>query len=335
MPGSSFGHNLRLTTFGESHGPAMGAVIDGMPAGLEVSMDDLQAALDQRRPGRLAATTSRNEGDQAECLSGVFESKTLGTPIAVIVRNHDARPADYEGLKTSFRPGHADRSTLLKHGYNDHRGGGRASGRETLARVIGGYFAGLILPNSCRVETWVDRLGPFESVKGAKRGDYGLLGVSDQELEMYLNQLKEKGESVGAQLVCRIYNPPAGLGEPVFRKLKSDLASAITGVGAVTAFGYGLGFEFGASLGSEVTSEATSFGGIEGGISTGETIEFRCSVRPPSTVGEKAKTGRHDPCIAPRVVPVIEAMTRLVLADHLLRQAAIDAFQPRPMQAPS
>ena len=204
-----------------------------------------------------------------------------------------------------------------------------------MARVIGGYFASLILPESCRVQAWVDRLGPFESVTDAERSDYGLLGVSDHDVEAFLNRLKIQGESIGAQLVCRIENPPMGLGEPVFSKLKSDLASAVMSVGAVTAFGYGLGFEFGTSLGSEVTSKAAGFGGIEGGISTGDTIEFRCSVRPPSTVGEKAKMGRHDPCIAPRIVPVIEAMTQLVLADHLLRQTAIDAFQPRPMQVPS
>ena len=335
MPGSSFGQNLRLTTFGESHGPAMGAVIDGMPAGLTVSIDHLQAALDRRRPGRLAATTSRNELDQAECLSGVFESKTLGTPIAVIVRNKDARPSDYKGLESIFRPGHADRSTLLKHGYKDHRGGGRASGRETVSRVIGGYFAGLILPESCQVMAWVDRLGPFESIDGADLNDYGLLGVERSQVEDYLSELKRNGESIGAELVCRIQNPPVGLGEPVFAKLKSDLASAIMSIGAVTSFGYGLGPSFGSALGSQVTVQQTSFGGIEGGISTGETIEFRCSVRPPSTVGDKAKSGRHDPCIAPRVIPVIEAMTHLVLADHLLRQTAIDAFQPRPTKVPS
>jgi chorismate synthase len=330
MPGSSFGAAIRLTTFGESHGPALGAVIDGMPAGLPVSLEALGHELDRRRPGRLRATTARNESDQPEVLSGVFEGLTLGTPICVLVRNQDARPQDYDALKTTYRPGHADRSTVLKHGYRDHRGGGRASGRETLARVIGGYFAGLVLPAATQVTSWIDRLGPFVSSTDQPIGAYGLRGVSDAEVEAYLGQLKEGGESIGARLMCRIDAPPAGLGEPVFDKLKSDLARAVMSIGAVTAFGYGLSTAFDSALGSEVTAQASHFGGIEGGISTGEPIEFECTVRPPSTVGEKAKAGRHDPCIAPRVVPVVEAMVNLVLADHLLRQTALDAFQPRP-----
>ena len=329
MPGSSFGAALCLTTFGESHGPALGAVIDGMPAGLPVVLDDLQAALAARRPGRLAGSSSRNEPDQAEVLSGVFENRTLGTPICVIVRNTDARSADYAELRSVERPGHADRTTMLKHGRRDHRGGGRASGRETLARVIGGYFAGLLLPPSCRVEAWIETLGPFNSTSEAAPGAYALRGVDDGAVEAYLLDLKQRGESVGAQLACRVSAPPVGLGEPVFHKLKADLAAAILSIGAVTAFGYGLGAEFGARLGTDITEDIHNFGGIEGGISSGEDIVLSCTVRPPSTVGARAVAGRHDPCIAPRVVPVVAAMTKLVLADHLLRQTALAALQPQ------
>ena len=330
MPGSSFGRALVLTTFGESHGPALGAVVDGMPAGLEVSIEDLSAALAARRPGRLGGTTARNEADEPEILSGVFEGRTLGTPICVVVHNTDARPQDYASMRKAYRPGHADRSTLLKHGYRDHRGGGRASGRETLARVIGGYFAGLLLPKQTSVEAWVERLGPWHSTPNTPRGAYGLRGVDDAEVEQYLKGLQAQGESVGAQVVCRVQHPPAGLGEPVFSKLKNDLASAVMSIGAVTAFGYGLGDGFAQLKGAEATTNPEYFGGLEGGISTGDPLWIQCTVRPPSTVGEKARQGRHDPCIAPRVVPVLEAMVQLVLADHLLRQTAIDAFQPRP-----
>ena len=180
---------------------------------------------------------------------------------------------------------------------------------------------------------WIDSLGPFQSSGEAGPGSYGLRGVSDQEVQQFLLDLKASGDSIGAEFRCRIEAPPSGLGEPVFDKLKSDLARAVMSIGAVTSFGYGLGAGFAAARGKDVTAQAASFGGLEGGISNGETIEFHGTVRPPSTVGDKAKQGRHDPCIAPRVLPVVEAMARLVLADHLLRQTAIDAFQPRPERA--
>jgi chorismate synthase len=329
MPGSTFGHALRLTTFGESHGPALGAVVDGLPGGLPVDEAALQAALDRRRPGRLLGGTARQEADRAEVLSGVFEGHTTGAPVAVMVRNTDARPQDYAVLRDVERPGHADRTTVLKYGLRDHRGSGRASGRETLGRVIGGYFAGLVLPPETQVECWIDQLGPFHSADGAV-GRYGLRGVDDAQVETYLLDLKAAGDSVGAQLVGRVAAPPAGLGEPVFSKLKADLAGAVMGIGAVTAFGVGEGAAFGETTGQKITQDRAAFGGIEGGISNGETIRFECTVRPPSTVGDKAQAGRHDPCIAPRVLPVVEAMVRLVLADHLLRQSALAAFQVRP-----
>ncbi|MBM66386.1 MAG: chorismate synthase [Myxococcales bacterium] len=324
MPGNRFGHALQLTTFGESHGAALGAVIDGLPAGLPVDVAALQGALGRRRPGRLPGGTGRQEPDEVEILSGVFQGQTLGSPVAVIVRNVDARPEDYEALKTVHRPGHGDRSTELKYGRRDHRGGGRSSGRETLARVIGGYFAGLLLPQDCRVTAWIEELGPFQSVAGAELGVYGLRGVDDAQVEAWLLALKAQGESVGAQLCCRIHGCPPGLGEPVFDKLKADLAKGIMSIGAVTGFGYGMGADFGSSFGQAVTADTAHFGGIEGGISTGDPIHLNLTVRPPSTVGEKAKAGRHDPCIAPRVLPVVEAMVTLVLADHYLRQCALD-----------
>lgn len=331
MPGNSFGQALRLTTFGESHGIALGAVVDGLPAGIPVDPEALQAALDRRRPGRLPGGTARNEADRAEILSGVFRGRTLGTPLAVIVRNENARPEDYEALEQVERPGHADRSTLLKHGFRDHRGGGRSSGRETLSRVIGGYFAGLLLPDNCRVEAWIETLGPFSSAAEGDVGNYGLRGLDDGEVEAWLLELKARGESAGAQLRCRVTSCPPGLGEPAFDKLKADLAKAIMSIGAVTSFGYGLGTAFGQSQGSAVTASPASFGGLEGGISTGNPIDLNITVRPPSTVGEKAKQGRHDPCIAPRVLPVVEAMVNLVLADHLIRQRGLDSLQPRPL----
>ena len=324
MPGNRFGQALQLTTFGESHGAALGAVIDGLPAGLVVDPTALQAELERRRPGRLPGGTGRQEPDEAEILSGVFQGQTLGTPVAVIVRNVDARPEDYEALKSVHRPGHGDRSTELKYGRRDHRGGGRSSGRETLARVIGGYFAGLVLPESCHVRAWIEQLGPFQSSGDDPPGRYGLRGVDDAEVETWLLDLKAKGESVGARLRCRVVGCPPGLGEPVFDKLKADLAKAVMSIGAVTSFSYGLGAEFGSSFGQAVTAEPAYFGGIEGGISTGDPIHLGLTVRPPSTVGENAKAGRHDPCIAPRVLPVVEAMVRLTLADHCLRQRALD-----------
>jgi chorismate synthase len=329
MPGSSFGNALRLTTFGESHGPAMGAVIDGMPAGLAVDVGRLAAELERRRPGRLDGCTSRDEADSAEILSGVFEGRTLGTPIAVIVRNRDQRPADYDSMIHQFRPGHADETTLLKHGFRDHRGGGRASGRETVARVIGGYFAGLLLPG-VEVVAQIDVLGPFRSSREGELGIYGLRGCDSLKVAAYLQTLKDSSDSIGAELSCRIQNPPAGLGEPVFDKLKSDLGRALLSIGAITAYGYGLGAGFASASGKDVTADRCNFGGIEGGISNAQTIDLQCTVRAPSTVGDKAKQGRHDPCIAPRVIPVIEAMVKLVLADHLLRQRALASFQGAP-----
>lgn len=307
----------------------MGVVLDGVPAGLVISLDDLQAELDRRAPGKIAGTTSRNEADKAIILSGVFENKTLGTPIAVIVHNTNQKSADYDQLKDEYRPGHADKTTMLKYGIRDHRGGGRASGRETLSRVVAGYFAGLILPK-VKVKAYVSLLGPFEYKEILKDLSLDLSPYSfpdtkrNDEIKKYLEELKSQGESVGGRVRIVVENSPVGLGEPAFDKLKADFAKALLSIGAVVSFSYGLGEEMAALSGSVVSSTENAFGGMEGGISNGETMVMTITFKPTSTVGEKAREGRHDPCIIPRAIPVVEAMVKVVLADHYLRQKAYE-----------
>jgi chorismate synthase len=327
MRGNSFGKLFSLTSFGESHGVAMGVVIDGVPSGLTFSLQDLQHELDRRAPGKIAGTTSRLEADQAEVLSGIFEGKTLGTPIAVIVRNTNQKSSDYDKLKNEHRPGHADQTTLQKFGIRDHRGGGRASGRETVARVIGGYFAGLILPK-VQVKAFIKKCGPFEyngSLEDLNKdiSPYSFPDTSkNEEIKKYLEDLKSQGDSVGGIVRVLVNHSPVGLGEPAFDKLKADFAKALLSIGAVVSFSYGLGEEMATLSGTQVTKAKNAFGGIEGGISNGEQMVMTIVFKPTSTVGEKAKQGRHDPCIIPRAIPVVEAMVRIVLADHYLRQNA-------------
>lgn len=293
-----------MATFGESHGKAMGVVLDGLPAGLTYSVDDLRRELEKRRPGRSKGTSERNESDSPEILSGVLDNLTLGTPIAVIVRNGDTKSSDYHWAEKEFRPGHADRTTMFKYGIRDHRGGGRSSGRETVSRVIAGYFASLVIPE-VKLHTKVEQ-------------------PNVDNLEEYLEELKKAGESCGAVVSVRIKNCPRGLGEPVFDKLKADLAKAMLSIGGCTSFSYGLGVEFASKRGSEVNQE--DFGGIEGGISNGEDINLKMTFKPVSTVGKKAREGRHDPSLVPRVLPVIESMIKLVIADHYLRQRAYEGL---------
>lgn len=327
MRGNSFGKMFSLTSFGESHGPAMGVVIDGIPAGLPVSLDDLQKELDRRAPGKIAGTTSRSEADKAVVLSGVFEGKTLGTPIAVIVHNTNQKSDDYNKLKDEHRPGHADKTTMMKYGIRDHRGGGRSSGRETLSRVVAGYFAGLILPQ-VKVKAYVSLLGPFEYKEILKDISTDLAPYSfpdtkrNEEIKQYLENLKAQGESVGGKVRIVVDNSPVGLGEPAFDKLKADFAKALLSIGAVVSFSYGLGEEMALLPGSVVSATPNAFGGMEGGISNGERMVMTVTFKPTSTVGDKAKEGRHDPCILPRAIPVVEAMVKVVLADHFLRQNA-------------
>ena len=328
MRGSHFGKLFSLTSFGESHGEALGVVVEGVPAGLNFSLEDLQKELDRRAPGQVPGTTSRKEPDKAEVLSGIFENKTLGTPIAVIVRNTNQRSKDYDQLKDHYRPGHADRTYQGKYGFRDHRGGGRSSGRETLSRVIGGYFASLIIPE-IKVRAYISKMGPFElegKVPQDLDADFGPYNFPDtsrtEEVKKYLLKLKGSGESVGGRISIVVDGCPMGLGEPAFDKLKADFAKALLSIGACVSFSFGLGEEMADLMGTEVSVDSANFGGIEGGISNGERIFMRTTFKPTSTVGDKAKQGRHDPCILPRAVPVVEAMVKTVLADHFLRQNA-------------
>lgn len=325
MRGNSFGKLFSITTFGESHGEALGTIIDGMPAGMKVNLEDLQAELNKRRPGRLKETTDRNEADQFEILSGIFEDKTLGTPISIIVRNTNQRSQDYN--KEFYRPGHADKTTELKFGHRDYRGGGRSSGRETVSRVIGGYFAGLIL-NDLKVKALISQVGPHkfnfhDDFFNIPQNKLNLQNPSkEEEISLYLLNLKSEGNSIGGKVRVEIANSPVGLGEPVFDKLKADFSKAMLSIGSCVGIHFGAGLDFTELTGKEITEDSLNFGGLEGGISNGENIRFELLFRPPSTVGEKAKQGRHDPCILPRVIPVVESMTKIVMADHLLRQNA-------------
>ena len=327
MRGNSFGKMFSLTSFGESHGEAMGVVIDGVPANLIFNLKDLQAELDRRAPGKIAGTTARAESDVAEVLSGIFEDKTLGTPITVLIRNTNQKSADYDKIKNEHRPGHADKTTELKYGIRDHRGGGRSSGRETVARVIAGYFAGLVLPN-VDVKAFVSKMGPFEFKSIPEDINKNFAPYSfpqtekNEEIRKYLEDLKSNGESIGGRVRIVVDNCPVGLGEPAFDKLKADFAKALLSIGAVVSFSYGLGEEMANMTGSEVSKHSASFGGMEGGISNGDRMLMAITFKPTSTVGEKAKEGRHDPCIIPRAIPVVEAMVKIVLADHYLRQNA-------------
>lgn len=322
MRGNSFGKLLSMTSFGESHGKALGVVVDGVPAGLDFNLEDLQNELNKRAPGRLLGTTTRKEGDIAQVYSGIFENKTLGTPIMVMVENTNQRSEDYNDLKNDFRPGHADETTLLKYGVRDHRGGGRSSGRETLARVIGGYFSGFILPH-IKVQSFITKLGPFDMEMKAVPNDYHLADpIYQNEIQEFLIDLQKKGESVGGQIQTVIENCPVGLGEPVFDKLKADLAKGLLSIGACVSFSIGLGESMAELPGSRVSENRDHFGGIEGGISNGRPILITTTFKPPTTIGKKAQEGRHDPCILPRVIPVVDSMAKFVLADHYLRQRA-------------
>ncbi len=333
---NTFGTLFRLTTFGESHGPALGAVIDGCPAGVPLTLEQIQAALDRRRPGQSALTTARREPDQAEILSGVFEGKTLGTPIAVIVRNTDQRSQDYARLKTEDRPGHADRVWRERFKHRDHRGGGRTSGRETLTRVIGGVVAEALLQRDVpgvKTVAWVSQVGPLVAAHPPPhltRADVDAhpTRCPDPEVAARMSEAilaaKEAGDSLGGSIDVRVEGLPVGLGEPVFGKLKATLAHALSSIGAVAGVMWGAP-EMLESLklkGREFHQKASSYGGIQGGLTNGEPVLVRTFFKPPATLGDHAKAGRHDPCILPRAVPVIEAMVSLVLADAWLQYLA-------------
>ncbi len=327
MAGNSFGTLVRITTFGESHGLSLGVVIDGCPADIALEEADFLPELARRRPGQSAVTTARKEADAPTILSGVFEGKTTGMPITVTVQNTNHQSKDYEKLRTEFRVGHADAAFSAKYGHRDHRGGGRQSGRETVARVIAGVVARKILPKSVKITGSTIKIGPIEAVTyKADQIEKNPVRCADpvaaKKMVEYILNLKAEGDSTGGLIQIRIMHPPKNLGDPVFAKLKSRLADAVMTVGAVTGFSYGAGFETAEMRGSEYTANPENFGGMLGGISTGETIILTISVKPSSSIGQVAKEGRHDPCIVPRVIPVVEAMVALALADCYLLQNA-------------
>ncbi|MBF5043967.1 chorismate synthase [Aggregicoccus sp. 17bor-14] len=329
---NTLGTLFRLTTFGESHGVALGAVVDGCPAGVPLETADIQRALDRRRPGQSALTTARAEADQVEILSGVFEGRTLGTPLAAIVRNQNQRSQDYDALKAQDRPGHADAVWRERFKHRDHRGGGRTSGRETLCRVIGGAVAEAYLAQalpSLRTVAWVSQVGPLAAAPpsvGLTRAQVDAHAtrcpdpVAAEQMAARILAAKQAGDSLGGAIDLRIEGLPVGLGEPIFSKLKSLLAHAMGSVGAVTGVLWGppdlmTRLE---QPGTVFHSGKDTYGGIQGGLANGEPVELRVLFKPPATLLDHAKAGRHDPCILPRAVPVLEAMASLVLADlHL------------------
>lgn len=313
---NSFGNAFSLTSFGESHGPSMGVVIDGCPAGVVFKEEIMQDFLSRRRPGSSALVSARNEVDKAQIMSGVFENKTLGTPIAITVQNKDQKSEDYDLLKKNgFRQGHADDLWLNKFDHSDHRGGGRASGRETLSRVLAGAVAKMFctqLYPELRV------LSEIKSVGVLKSHDE----LFEEKLSSLLMEAKKEGKSYGGIATLQIFHPPQSLGEPVFLKFKSEIAKALMSVGAVVGVELGAGFEAahaeGSAFHSSQNTQGNPYGGIRGGITTGENVLFQIAVKPTSSVLDVAKQGRHDPCILLRALVVFEAMAWLVLADQIL-----------------
>ncbi|MCY4321916.1 MAG: chorismate synthase [Bdellovibrionaceae bacterium] len=336
MNSNSIGNIFKFHSFGESHGPAMGVVIEGCPSGLSVSTKVLQQELDRRRPGKQAWTSSRKELDTAEIVSGVFNGKTLGTPISVLVFNKDQRSKDYDQIKKQARKGHSEDLWKVKFGLYDHRGGGRASGRETVARVIAGAFARMLIKKLCphfKVMAFVKQIEQIALLphdlktaenlfKRSKTVDSFTARMphkekSKQALDL-LMQAKKEGDSLGSLLELWIENLPKGLGQPLFHKFKSDLAQSIMSLGASTALEIGLGKDSAKMKGSQFHLTKTNYGGIRGGLTTGERVIVRVVFKPPSSLGKTAKKGRFDPCIGPRAVPVLEAIACLITADHLL-----------------
>ena len=340
MSGNTFGQLFRVTTFGESHGGAVGCVVDGCPPGLEISESDIQKDLDRRKPGQSKITSPRKEEDKIEILSGIFEGKTTGTPIMMMVKNKDARPEDYEKLKDIFRPSQADFTYEKKYGIRNWRGGGRASARETLARVA----AGAIAKNFLRVKLDIEFLAFIEQVGEIKTKDKKIT----EKIIKLIEKVRDEGDSVGGVIRGEIKNVPIGLGEPVFDKLSADLGKAMLSIPAVKGFEIGSGFEGAKMKGSQhndsfltdktgqIRTKTNFSGGIQGGISNGEDIFFRVAFKPVSTIrkeqdtvnlkGQNVKleaTGRHDPCVLPRAVPIVEAMAALVIMDHYLRNKTL------------
>lgn len=341
MRGNSFGTLFRLTTFGESHGPAIGGVVDGCPAGMVLDAARVQVELDRRRPGSTPLGTARNESDQVEFLSGIFEGRTLGTPIGFLLRNADARSSDYEHLKDTFRPGHADRTWEQKFGLRDHRGGGRSSARETACRVVGGAIARqFIAQQGVSVTAFVSQVSEVRVGRSYTELDLTSVFSNDvrcpdpvaaERMTRTIEQARAEGDSLGGMISCIVKRLPPGLGEPVYDRLDADMAKAMLSINATKGFQIGSGFAAAAMRGSEHNAGAQ--GGVLGGISDGEDLFFDVAFKPPSTIAKPQSStdrsgnavmvegkGRHDPCVVPRAVPIVEAMACLVIADHLLRQ---------------
>jgi len=357
--GSSFGKIFRVTTFGESHGGAVGVILDGCPPKLKINIDLIQNELDRRRPGQSKITTPRNEDDKLEILSGLKEGITLGTPIAMLVRNKDQRPGDYSNLEQVFRPSHADGTYHLKYGIQAGSGGGRASARETIGRVAAGSIAKQLLKNLFNTEilSWVKRIHDIDSQVNKNKLtlskiDSNIVRCPDDKVASKMikriKELQQEGDSCGGVIECLVKNVPSGLGMPVFDKLEADLAKALMSLPATKGFEIGSGFLGTYLRGSEhndsfiesddiskLKTISNNSGGIQGGISNGENIEMKIAFKPTATIGKEQKTvnadgkevlmkakGRHDPCVLPRAVPMVDSMVALVLADHLLLHQA-------------
>jgi chorismate synthase len=361
---SRFGQTFRIETFGESHGGGVGVVVDGCPPRLALSEAEVQRDLDRRKPGQSRLTTPRGEADQVEILSGLFEGRTIGSPIAMLVRNKDARPSAYEHMKDVYRPSHADFTTEAKYGIRNWQGGGRASARETIGRVAAGAIARKLLSEVAGVEVlaWVQRVYTVEAK--VDPGSVTLAAVEDnivrcpdpgaaEEMTRAIDAARERGDSLGGVVECVARGVPAGLGEPVFHKLEADLAGGLMSLPASKGFEIGSGFDGTRMTGIEHNdpfipgpdgvprTASNRSGGVQGGISNAEDIVVRVAFKPTATISQQQDTvttggeatklsaqGRHDPCVLPRAVPMVEAMVCLVLADHWLRQRSVDVLPP-------
>ncbi|MGJ8733738.1 MAG: chorismate synthase [Cellulophaga sp.] len=347
MAGNTFGNLFKVATFGESHGVAIGGVLDGCPAGIEIDLEAIQTELNRRKPGQSKIVTQRKEPDEVEFFSGIFEGKTTGTPIGFAIRNTNQKSHDYSHIKDSYRPSHADYVYDKKYGFRDYRGGGRSSARETASRVVAGAIAKQFLSN-IKINAYVSQVGELKLNK-----NYTDLNLADTELnpvrcpdqdmaakmETYIKDIKKQGDTIGGVITCVLQNVPIGLGEPAFDKLHAELGKAMLSINAVKGFEYGSGFSGVAMKGSEHndqfntdgTTKTNFSGGIQGGISNGMDIYFNVAFKPVATIiqpyetidkdGNMVKTqgkGRHDPCVVPRAVPIVEAMAALVLADYTL-----------------
>lgn len=352
---NSYGTLFRITTFGESHGPAIGATIDGCPAGLEIDENFIQSELDRRKPGQSKITTQRKESDTFKIISGVFEGKSTGTPIAIVIENQDQRSKDYGHIAETFRPSHADYTYEAKYGNRDYRGGGRSSARETAARVAAGAIAKLLLKKEkIEISAYVSQVGnittPHYTALNLSNTESNIVrcpdnAIADQMIAL-IDKVRKEQDTIGGIVTCVIKNTPVGLGEPVFDKLHAELGKAMLSINAVKGFEYGSGFEGTQQRGSEhndefyneagkIKTKTNHSGGVQGGISNGEDIYFNVAFKPVATIMKDQNSvdkqgnettvsgkGRHDPCVVPRAVPIVEAMAALVIVDFLLRNKA-------------